>query len=387
MNNTFNACLLATVLLISSIPAAFSQQNLSAKEQLQNYNADVDSTFKEVQWCVDVLNKSQSKQIINDGVFGFHDDNPNKLKFLSSDDKLTDTQRNALVEYAGFQKKCRTPILKGFVKYPSIVSTLQTFTNEQDIVYADLIAKKITIGQANKALMKIDTTFNRNFVDAMNAVSVSLNERAKRESEVQSQETKKTQLQADKTESTIKPRSIKEADDYVLSLQKANKQAEQAKIAQEAKEAQRNLDIVQKAEKTEQARLAQEAKDAQKNLAIIQKAEKAKQAAELSKKPQQPTQAQIEEERLYQIEQARIRERQLAIQAEQVFNQTVNLCTQAAQQYQPPRSVPMPQGQMVGNQYIAPSWSQNLGAMLGNSPGGYTTNTALFESCMKARGY
>ncbi|MBU3617323.1 hypothetical protein [Polynucleobacter sp. JS-Polo-80-F4] len=72
---------------------------------------------------------------------------------------------------------------------------------------------------------------------------------------------------------------------------------------------------------------------------------------------------------------------------QQQFNQDSYACTQASQQYQAPVSTPQPQGQMVGNQYVAPAWSQQLNAALANSPGGYSTNRNLYNSCMQSKGY
>ena len=72
---------------------------------------------------------------------------------------------------------------------------------------------------------------------------------------------------------------------------------------------------------------------------------------------------------------------------QQEFNQDNYACTQAAQQYQAPVSTPQPQGQMVSGYYVAPSWSQQLGAALANSPGGYSTNKNLYISCMQSKGY
>ena len=72
---------------------------------------------------------------------------------------------------------------------------------------------------------------------------------------------------------------------------------------------------------------------------------------------------------------------------QQEFNQDAYVCTQASRQYQAPVYTPQPQGQMVGNQYVAPSWSQNLNAALANSPGGYSTNQNLYIACMQSKGY
>jgi len=72
---------------------------------------------------------------------------------------------------------------------------------------------------------------------------------------------------------------------------------------------------------------------------------------------------------------------------QQEFNQDSYACTQSSQQYQAPVSTPQPQGQMVGGIYVAPSWTQQLAASMGNSPGGYTTNQNLYRSCIQSKGY
>ena len=351
-------------LLAFSTPKVCAQQSMLAKEQLKLYESQVDTAFKQTQDCIQNTSLPHNSEII-ENVLYINDENPNKINLLSSNEKITNDQKRQLTEYLSAANKCRRPTLNNLAAYPKVINEIKTFNNERDIIYANLLAKKITVGQANQSLMVVGDGFEKKLTMAMESTTTAFN-----------QQIKNQELQLSKDE-----------NDRLLKLEKEK----QSKLANEASEAQKNLAIIRKAEEAklnaEKLKLAQEAKEAQINLAIIQKAEKAKQATETLKKPPQPSQAQVEEERLHQIELARIRERQAAIQAEQAFNQTVNTCTQAAQQYQPPRSVPQPQGQMVGGYYVAPSWSQNLGAMLGNSPGGYTTNQALFESCMKARGY
>lgn len=364
MKKTYNAYLLAAALVIISMPQAFSQQSLSAKEQFKLYESQVDTTIKQTQECLKSNPLPYAPEIV-ENVLYIYDDNPNKLNLLSSSLKINDEQKRQLTEYLTAANKCRHPALNNLASYPKIIGVIKTFNNEMDVIYANLLAKKITIGQANQSLLTINDGFDTKLDVAMNATAKAFNEQIKIE-EIQ---------------------LVKEEANKQLKAEKAK----QDKLAQEAKEAQKNLEIIQKAEK---AKAAAEAKEAQKNLEIVQKAEKAAkekqgQQSASSKQSAQALQAQQEQERQYQLqlEQNRIQREQLAQQAQQAFNQSVNTCTQAAQQYTPPRSTPMPQGQMVGGYYVAPSWSQNLGAMLGNSPGGYTTNQALFESCMKARGY
>jgi hypothetical protein len=73
--------------------------------------------------------------------------------------------------------------------------------------------------------------------------------------------------------------------------------------------------------------------------------------------------------------------------SQEQFNKDNGECYQMAQVYTPPRSTPQPQGQMVSGYYVAPSWSQQLAATLGNSPGGYSTNQNQYAGCMQSRGY
>ncbi|CAM3612470.1 hypothetical protein [Polynucleobacter brandtiae] len=73
--------------------------------------------------------------------------------------------------------------------------------------------------------------------------------------------------------------------------------------------------------------------------------------------------------------------------SQQQLNRDNGECTQSAQIYTPPRVTPQPEGQMVSGRYVAPSWSQQLAATLGNTPGGYSTNQNMYVGCMQSRGY
>lgn len=73
--------------------------------------------------------------------------------------------------------------------------------------------------------------------------------------------------------------------------------------------------------------------------------------------------------------------------SQQQLNRDNGECMQKAQVYTPPRTTPQPEGQMVSGRYVAPSWTQQLAATLGNSPGGYSTNQNLYVGCMQSRGY
>jgi hypothetical protein len=221
-------------------------------------------------------------------MFYIYDDNPNKLNLISSNQKITDEQKHFLTEYLTAANKCRRPALNNLATFPKVISVIKVFNNERDVIFANLLAKRISIGQANQALMPIQNGFDMKLDTAMNATTKVINEQIQNEEAQIAKEESKKQLFVEK--------------------EKADK------LAQEAKEAQKNLALFQKAEQATKEKRSQQSASS-------------KQSAQVLQVPQ-------EQERQYQIqlEQNRIQQQILAQQAEQSRIQALQ--AEQARQYQ-----------------------------------------------------
>lgn len=88
-------------------------------------------------------------EIVDKQVIYANADSPNKLELMSSTAKINDKQKNALLESISAFQKCREGIKSDLRSFQTLAVTYENFYGEMDIIYAQLISKKITIGDAN----------------------------------------------------------------------------------------------------------------------------------------------------------------------------------------------------------------------------------------------
>ncbi len=98
--------------------------------------------------CIIRGNQSADALLVDSQIIAVTRGNPHAKALFSSPDKLTDQQARALANYLVEANSCRPIALEGLS--PEMTSVYQEFFKKIDGVYADLIAKKITIGVANQ---------------------------------------------------------------------------------------------------------------------------------------------------------------------------------------------------------------------------------------------
>ena len=98
---------------------------------------------------------ASSVAIVDNEIFFQKDDSPNKVTLMASNTKLSETQKKALLELISASQECRNGIKQGLASFPALLPAYENFYGEMDIVYANLISKKITIGQANQEKAKL----------------------------------------------------------------------------------------------------------------------------------------------------------------------------------------------------------------------------------------
>ena len=98
--------------------------------------------------CIVKSNQGADALLVDSQIIAVTRGNPHAKALFSSPDKLTDQQARALANYLVEANSCRPIALEGLS--PEMTSVYQEFFKKIDGVYADLIAKKITIGVANQ---------------------------------------------------------------------------------------------------------------------------------------------------------------------------------------------------------------------------------------------
>lgn len=107
-----------------------------------------ESVRKRLYDCIIRSNQSADALLVDSQIIAVTRNNPHAKSLFSSSDKLTDQQAQALTNYLAEANACRPIALEGVNSEMSAV--YQDFFKHIDAVYADLIARKITIGVANQ---------------------------------------------------------------------------------------------------------------------------------------------------------------------------------------------------------------------------------------------
>jgi hypothetical protein len=106
------------------------------------------SVAKRLNDCIIRTNQSADALLVDSQIIAVTRNNPHAKALFSSAEKLTDQQAKALTSYLAEANSCRPIALEGLSPEKKMV--YEDFFKKIDGVYADLIAKKITIGVANQ---------------------------------------------------------------------------------------------------------------------------------------------------------------------------------------------------------------------------------------------
>ena len=106
------------------------------------------SVAKRLNDCITRSNQSADALLVDSQIIAVSRNNPHAKALFSSADKLTDEQAKALTSYLAEANSCRPIALEGLSPEKKII--YEDFFKKIDGVYADLVARKITIGVANQ---------------------------------------------------------------------------------------------------------------------------------------------------------------------------------------------------------------------------------------------
>ena len=167
MKNTFKLTLIGVIFLggcASSVaPNNPVIENKSSTRASSTSSVHSPGVAKRLNDCIVRSNQSADALLVDSEIIVVTRNNPHSKALFSSPDKLTDQQAKALASYVSEANTCRPIALEGLS--PEMTTVYQDFFKKIDGVYADLIARKITIGVANQerqlliqdALMKRQT--------------------------------------------------------------------------------------------------------------------------------------------------------------------------------------------------------------------------------------
>jgi hypothetical protein len=150
MKNIFKFSLLGTLVLAGCATNVAPNNPVQIVKAPSSMAAPVHSpdVAKRLNDCIVKTNQSADALLVDSQIISVTRNNPHAKALFSSPDKLTDLQAKALANYLVEANSCRPIALEGLS--PEMTSLYMEFFKKIDDLYADLIARKITIGVANQ---------------------------------------------------------------------------------------------------------------------------------------------------------------------------------------------------------------------------------------------
>jgi len=103
---------------------------------------------KQMSECVNQDKMSDAAKVVNEEVFEIVPKSVHKENLFLSKNTITDEESAALISYLDTSHQCR--VISSQFPVPELKNIYASFYKQVDLVYAELLSKKITIGEANK---------------------------------------------------------------------------------------------------------------------------------------------------------------------------------------------------------------------------------------------
>ena len=147
MKNIYKFSLMG-ITLLSGCAGNVASPNAIQKPMAATTPVHSVAVAKRLNECIVRTNQSSDALLVDAQILAITRNNPHANALFSSSDKLTNQQAVALTNYLAEANTCRPIAVEGLS--PELLSVYQDFFKKIDGVYADLIARKITIGVANQ---------------------------------------------------------------------------------------------------------------------------------------------------------------------------------------------------------------------------------------------
>lgn len=171
---------------------AFAPQTSLAQRNMDHNRSWINDYNSRAQTCFNNLrdantNENLAKQvaIVDNEVFFVSDASPNKIILMASTSNITEIQAKALLEAITAGQECRVIKKQAFVMSPELGIAFNNWIGEMDIVYANLLSKMITIGQANQEKTKLNLKLQSENASAIASMNNQFGKQINYENQIQ----------------------------------------------------------------------------------------------------------------------------------------------------------------------------------------------------------
>ena len=156
--------LLAAILTtVGMVGLTYSQNALFQATPEPTVRQQISETQKQFANCINQTKKSDAAKVVNNELFEIVPKSDHKMNLFTTENKITDEEAKALTAYLASTNQCRA--ISSHFPVPELAGIYQNFYSQVDVVYQNLLSRKISIGEANKEKYELMQTAQSQWIN------------------------------------------------------------------------------------------------------------------------------------------------------------------------------------------------------------------------------
>lgn len=192
MNNSAKLILLAVSGLLLASCAQRQYQPTAGEIQRNNSVQIENSAQSRLRQCTETAEAipevGANAKLVDSQVLNLKVDSPNRLELMTSEARITEVQKKALLAYLAATQSCRTGIKNDLSQIPPLFTLIDVYQGEMEILYARLISRKVTIGEANQQRAQLFSKLRTDYSAATQNLNSQFNSQISQELQARQQE-------------------------------------------------------------------------------------------------------------------------------------------------------------------------------------------------------
>ena len=160
MKKQLLAAILATVGMVG---LAYSQNAIFQAAPEPSVRQQISEAQKQFTNCINQTKKSDAAKVVNNELFEIAPKSDHKMNLFTTENKITDEEAKALMAYLASTNECRA--ISSHFPVPELAGIYQSFYSQVDVVYQNLLTRKISIGEANKEKYELMQTAQSQWIN------------------------------------------------------------------------------------------------------------------------------------------------------------------------------------------------------------------------------
>ncbi|MBU3548785.1 hypothetical protein [Polynucleobacter sp. P1-05-14] len=155
--------LAAMLTAVGMVGLTYSQNAMFQAAPEPSVRQQISEAQKQFTNCINQTKKSDAAKVVNNELFEIAPKSDHKMNLFTTENKITDEEAKALMAYLASTNECRA--ISSHFPVPELAGIYQSFYSQVDVVYQNLLTRKISIGEANKEKYELMQTAQSQWIN------------------------------------------------------------------------------------------------------------------------------------------------------------------------------------------------------------------------------